>query len=86
MPLTGLVTLPTCEALNCPAEQHLLAQSEACLIERYGSRCNIYLEPFPERELQIDHRVPFEIAGDGALSENLDDYMLLSPSANRAKW
>ncbi len=34
------------------------------LIEKYGGRCNIYLEPFPIRELQIDHRVPFEIAGD----------------------
>ena len=56
------------------------------LIERHGARCNIYLEPFPVRELQIDHRVPFEIAGDnGALSENIDEYMLLSASANRAK-
>jgi hypothetical protein len=56
------------------------------LIERYGERCNIYLEPFPVRELQIDHRVPFEIAGDsGELSESLDEYMLLCASANRAK-
>ena len=55
------------------------------LIERFGSRCNIYLEDFPERELQIDHRIPFEIAGDAGLSDDLDDYMLLCPSANRAK-
>ncbi len=55
------------------------------LIERFGSRCNIYLEDFPERELQIDHRIPFEIAGDSGLSDTLDDYMLLCPSANRAK-
>ncbi len=56
------------------------------LIEKYGARCNIYLEPFPIRELQIDHRVPFEIAGDnGELSENVDEYMLLCASANRAK-
>ena len=55
------------------------------LIERFGSRCNIYLENFPERELQIDHRIPFEIAGDTGLSDDLDDYMLLCPSANRAK-
>jgi hypothetical protein len=34
------------------------------LVERYGSKCNIYLEPFPERDLQVDHRVPFEIYGD----------------------
>lgn len=56
------------------------------LIEKYGARCNIYLEPFPVRELQIDHRIPFEIAGDGAnLTDDVGEYMLLSASANRAK-
>jgi len=56
------------------------------LIEKYGARCNIYLEPFPIRELQIDHRIPFEIAGDnGDLSGDIDEYMLLCASANRAK-
>lgn len=59
---------------------------KTALIEKHGPRCNIYLEPFPLRELQIDHRVPFEIAGDkGELSENIDEYMLLCGSANRAK-
>ena len=56
------------------------------LIKKYGTRCNIYLEPFPIRELQIDHRIPFEIAGDnGGLSDDENEYMLLSASANRAK-
>jgi hypothetical protein len=56
------------------------------LIEKYGAKCNIYLESFPIRELQIDHRIPFEIAGDNEpLSEELDEYMLLCASANRAK-
>ena len=59
---------------------------KTALIEKHGPRCNIYLEPFPLRELQIDHRVPFEIAGDKTdLSEDIDEYMLLSGSANRAK-
>lgn len=59
---------------------------KAQLIEKYGSRCNIYLEDFPERELQIDHRIPFEIIGDKQhLSEDPNEYMLLSASANRAK-
>jgi len=35
------------------------AKLKSALIDKYGSRCNIYLEYFPERELQIDHRVPF---------------------------
>ena len=56
------------------------------LIEKDGCRCTIYLEEFPERELQIDHRIPFEVAGDNPdEKENTDDYMLLSGSANRAK-
>lgn len=56
------------------------------LIERNGSRCAIYMEPFEERELQIDHRIPFEVAGDAATEKhNPDDFMLLSGSANRAK-
>ncbi len=61
------------------------ARLKSSLIERYGSRCNIYLEQFPERELQIDHRIPFEIAGESEDADNLEEYMLLSPSANRAK-
>ena len=63
----------------------LSARIKESLIERFGARCNIYLEPFPERDLQVDHRVPFEIAGEGTLSDSPDDYMLLCPSANRAK-
>jgi len=56
------------------------------LVEKYGCRCFIYLEEIDERELQIDHRVPYEVGGDGAGGElNPDDFMLLSGSANRAK-
>ena len=56
------------------------------LIDTDSARCAIYLEEFPERDLQIDHRVPFEVAGDDAeRMNNPKDYMLLSGSANRAK-
>jgi hypothetical protein len=55
------------------------------LIRDYGSRCHISLEEFPARELQIDHRIPFEVAGEGIGIRSADDYMLLSASANRAK-
>ena len=61
------------------------SELKEALIEKYGARCNIYLEPFPERELQIDHRVPFEIAGEGDDLDDVNEYMLLCPSANRAK-
>jgi hypothetical protein len=43
--------------------------------------CNGYFE---ERYLQIDHRVPYEVAGDTADRE-LKNFMLLCGSCNRAK-
>jgi len=56
------------------------------LVQRHGARCFIYLEPVETRELQIDHRVPYEIAGDSATqSQDSHDFMLLCGSANRAK-
>ena len=61
------------------------ARLRAALVDKYGSRCNIYLADFPERDLQIDHRIPFEVTGEGALSVDPADFMLLCPSANRAK-
>lgn len=54
------------------------------MIQKYGCKCFIYLEELDEHELQIDHRVPFEVGGDGD-ELNVDDFMLLSASANRAK-
>ncbi len=54
------------------------------LIEKYGPKCFVYLETMDESVLQVDHRIPYEIGGE--YDENdIDYYMLLSPSANRAK-
>ncbi|MDE0042833.1 MAG: HNH endonuclease [Candidatus Poribacteria bacterium] len=58
---------------------------KASLIELHGARCNIYCETFPERDLQIDHRIPFGIAGDIDALDDVNEYMLLCASANRAK-
>lgn len=55
------------------------------LIQKYGCRCFIYLEEMPEADLQIDHRVPYEVAGDVEANPSADDFMLLCGSANRAK-
>ena len=54
------------------------------LVEKYGSKCFIYLQPMEERLLQVDHRVPYEIGGEQD-EKDMDFYMLLCPSANRAK-
>lgn len=56
------------------------------LIKKFGAKCAIYLEPFSERDLQIDHRIPFEVIGDSLKAGlHIEDYMLLCGSANRAK-
>ncbi len=56
------------------------------LIERYGEFDAITAQPVESRYLQIDHRVPYEVAGDGEHDEdNLDAYMLLDASSQRAK-
>jgi hypothetical protein len=54
------------------------------LIDKYGSQCFIYHEKMDERLLQVDHRIPYEIGGEQN-GNNIDTYMLLCPSANRAK-
>ncbi len=54
------------------------------LIEKYGSKCFVYLETMDESVLQVDHRIPYEIGGEHD-EKDIDYYMLLSPSANRAK-
>ncbi|MBR1438134.1 MAG: hypothetical protein IJ587_06305 [Synergistaceae bacterium] len=54
------------------------------LIDKYGAKCFIYLESMDEAVLQVDHRIPYEIGGDHDEAD-VDYYMLLSPSANRAK-
>lgn len=54
------------------------------LIEKYGSKYFVYLETLDENVLQVDHRIPYEIGGEYN-EKDIDYYMLLSPSANRAK-
>ena len=54
------------------------------LIDKFGSRCFVYLETMDADSLQVDHRVPYEIGGE-ASAEDIGSFMLLCPSANRAK-
>lgn len=54
------------------------------LLALYGSRCGICNATLEGRYLQIDHRVPYEVAGESA---GLDprEFMLICGSCNRAK-
>jgi hypothetical protein len=56
------------------------------LTARYGPRCGICGAALHPRYLQVDHRVPYQVAGDrpeGDLRPR--DYMLVCGSCNRAK-
>ena len=56
------------------------------LIGRYGSRDAITGERCQPRYLQIDHRIPYEVAGEIPHDEGeIDAYMLLDASSQRAK-
>ncbi|MGZ4953537.1 MAG: helix-turn-helix domain-containing protein [Methylobacter sp.] len=55
------------------------------LVERYGSRSALTGEIMEPRYLQIDHRIPYEIGGDNLGENDVEDFMLLDASAQRAK-
>ena len=55
------------------------------LVEKYGARCLISGAELEPRALQIDHRIPYQIAGDDAKKLDVEDFMLLSSTSNRAK-
>lgn len=55
------------------------------LTEAQGSKCAICLTGFQSRELQIDHRIPYEVGGEPRGVLQLTDFMLLCGSCNRAK-
>jgi hypothetical protein len=56
------------------------------LYELGHGKCFICNGEFEERYLQVDHRVPYEVAGDTTGRDwDVADYMLLCGSCNRAK-
>ena len=69
---------------KCSGRTMLSKAIKKALIDNYGSQCFIYLQPMESRLLQVDHRIPYEIGG-AQDNPKIDCYMLLSPSANRAK-
>ena len=52
---------------------------------RDGEQCPLCSGKFPGRILQIDHKVPYEVAGDNNDTLNPEEFMLLCNSCNRAK-
>lgn len=59
-------------------KEKLIAASEA--------RCAVCSTAYEPRYLQVGHRIPYEVLGDGAVGDRKEeDYMLLCASCNRAK-
>ena len=56
------------------------------LVEKYTARCVISGAKLDPRALQIDHRIPYQIASDDASKKKLDveDFMLLSSTNHGA--
>ena len=56
------------------------------LFDTNDGRCYICNSRYEERFFQVDHRVPYEIRSDDEnFQKNINDYMLLCTSCNRAK-
>lgn len=58
---------------------------KAQLVAQQGEICALCGWHFPASALQIDHRVPYEVAGDGPLADGSDSYMLVCGACNRSK-
>lgn len=54
------------------------------LLQKDGPRCSICGGIFDSTFLQVDHRVPYEVAGESE-AEHTDAFMLLCGSCNRTK-
>lgn len=55
------------------------------LIQEHGARCFLCSATFNPDDLQVDHRIPYEVGGDRASLEEQTAYMLVCRPCNRAK-
>lgn len=55
------------------------------LYAQSNGKCLICSGSFEQRYLQVDHRVPYEVAGDSRVELHPQDFMLVCGSCNRAK-
>ncbi len=60
-------------------------QFKAALYEKQNGKCAVCSGNFESRYLQVDHRVPYEVAGESQGELNPEHFMLVCGSCNRAK-
>lgn len=54
-------------------------------IERSGCKCAVCLTEYESRYLQVDHRVPYQVGGEGGGESAPEEFQLICRSRNRAK-
>ena len=81
---TGRAWLSTVSA-TLTMESTVPASLKDSLIDEHGEVDNLTGQAVPARMLQIDHRVPYEIAGKPTFPLDTPDFMLLDASTQRAK-
>nr|WP_295898887.1 hypothetical protein [uncultured Bdellovibrio sp.] len=56
------------------------------LLTLHGEKCSLCQTSYEPRYLQIDHRVPYEVAGEtSATEDNIEAFMLVCGTCNRKK-
>lgn len=60
-------------------------QFKVALLEKYGSKDAFTATELKPRYLQIDHRIPYEVAGNDADMNDLNEFMLVDASSQRTK-
>jgi 5-methylcytosine-specific restriction endonuclease McrA len=55
------------------------------LVQDRGCKCGVCVTEYEARYLQVDHRVPYEVGGEGSAKSSPNDFQLLCGSCNRAK-
>jgi hypothetical protein len=55
------------------------------LVKKLGCKCGMCLTQYEARYLQVDHRVPYEVGGEGGGESAPNEFQLICGSCNRAK-
>jgi hypothetical protein len=58
---------------------------KALLVTRLGRKCGVCLTEYEARYLQVDHRVPYEVGGEGGGESAPEEFQLICGSCNRVK-
>lgn len=75
------------EQFKLGGRQVFSKQIRKSLYEMQDGRCGICYQHYEERYLQVDHPVPYEVAGDSACADesNLSAFLLICASCQRSK-